>query len=68
MKSINFYATHYFSHQTWADNFDCTKDKDNLKEYSGIIKDSYIAKNGDLIYLVEYEKGTILVQDIDKIN
>ena len=64
---INFYATQYFSSQTWADNYEETRDKENLKKYQGTIKESYNATNGDLIHFVEYEKGTILVQDKDKL-
>jgi hypothetical protein len=65
---INFYATHYFSSQTWADNYEKSRDRENLKKYQGTIKESYNATNGDLIHFVEYEKGTILVQDIDKLD
>ena len=65
---INFYATQYMPHQTWADNYEETRDKENLKKYQGTVKESYNAKNGDLIHYVEYEKGVILVQDIDKVD
>jgi len=65
---INFYATQYLPCQTWSDNYEETRDKDNLKVYEGIIEESYNAQNGDLIHFVNYEKGTILVQDKDKIN
>ena len=66
METIQFYGTHYYSHQTWADNYEETKNKDELKLYTGSIKESYIAKDKELIHFVEYEKGTILVQDKDK--
>lgn len=64
---INFYATHYLSSQTWADNYEETRDKENLKKYQGTIAESYTATNGDLIHFVNYEKGSILVQDKDKL-
>ena len=66
MEAIQFYGTHYFSHQTWADNYEETKNKEELKLYTGSIKESYIAKDKELIHFVEYEKGTFLVQDRDK--
>ena len=64
---INFYVTQYFSSQTWADNYEETRDKENLKKYQGTIIESYKTTNGDLIHFVNYEKGTILVQDKDKL-
>jgi fructosamine-3-kinase len=68
MKTIQFYGTSYLPHQNWADNFNQTKNKDELTLYSGEIKESYVATNGDLIHFVKYEKGNILVQDKDKKN
>jgi len=68
MANIQFYGTHYLPHQTWADNFDEARNKDELHLYTGEIKESYTATNGDLIHFVNYEKGTILVQDKDKKN
>lgn len=65
---IIFYGTQYFSHQVWADNYEESQDKDNLKIYEGIVEESYNSTNGDLIHFVNYEKGTILVQDKDKLN
>lgn len=67
---ILFYTTSYLQHQVWADNFERTskRDKPDLQETKGIIKDSYYANNGDLIHLVEYSKGIILVEDKSKIN
>lgn len=62
---VNFYATHYLSCQTWADNYEETRDKENLKQYQGNVLESYTATNGDLIHFVEYEKGNILVQNKD---
>ena len=64
---ISFYGTYYLSHQTWADNYEEARDKDSLKVYQGTIEESYNATNGDLIHFVNYEKGTILVQDKDKL-
>ena len=64
---INFYATQYLPSQMWADNYQEVRDKENLKKYQGIIEKSYTATNGDLIHFVNYEKGTILVQDKDKL-
>lgn len=51
---INFYATQYLSHQMWADNYEETRDKENLKKYQGNIEKSYTATNGDLIHFVNY--------------
>lgn len=67
---IQFYTIGYLPHQNWADNYEKTdnRDKPDLVKNLGIIKDSYFATNGDLIHFVEYQKGTILVQDKDKIN
>ena len=49
------------------DTFIMLNAKENLKKYQGTIKESYTATNGDLIHFVNYEKGTILVQDKDKL-
>jgi len=68
MTNIQFYGTSYLPHQTWADNYETTRDKDNLQLFDGEVEESYFATNGDLIHYVKYEKGTILVQDKDKKN
>lgn len=68
MKNIQFYGTSYLSHQVWSDNFESTKNKEELQLFDGEVEESYFATNGDLIHYVKYEKGTILVQDKDKKN
>lgn len=62
MKTIKFYDTIFSTPSLWASNIDKVTDKDLLTEYEGEVKDSYNTKDtNELIYLVNYSKGTILV-------
>ncbi len=64
--NIQFYASIILQNQIYSDNYKETKDKDLLTVYNGRIIDSKVFKTGELVHVVEYERGTILVQDIDK--
>ena len=62
--TIKFYDTIFSKTPVWASDISEVIDKDIFNEYEGEIKDSYNTKDTkELIYVVSYVKGTILVPE-----
>jgi len=61
-KTIKFYDTIFSTSSVFATDINKVYDKDLITEYEGEIKDSYKTRDtNELIYLVSYSKGDILV-------
>ena len=62
--TIKFYDTIFPKASVWASDISEVMDKSIFNEYEGKIEGSYNAKDTkELIYLVSYVKGTILVPE-----